>query len=857
MEIVQDKALLFNTRKAAQITAIIPKSKVVESNGDVDRVLVNWDFEECQLLRNMGIKDVPSPIIGRYKWPGMYQPFAHQRATAEFLTLNPRSFVFNEAGCVDSDTEYLTPTGWRRIADYDGGKVAQFVPETGRMEFVEPTEYIKKPCDLMVRMQTERGVDQLLSPEHRVLVYSNAGPRKHVVMSAADVLTKHDKCYAGGKDPKGRTVGNPTIAYRHMAIKPHFVAPDGEGIPLTDAQLRVQIAVIADGHFSNATHRCVVRLKRDRKIARLRRLLTDAHIEYTERLQDTATARGFTVFTFDAPQRVKEFGPDFWQATRAQLAVVRDEVMHWDGCDREGAKGLEFSSTSKQSADFVQYAFAGDEYVARIMEDYRPDKYTNGVCYSVYVRQKQGTGLLALHSSSSTNNVRVEPSTDGFKYCFSVPSTFLVLRRNGCIFTTGNTGKTMAAAWAADYLMTKGKVNRVLVVCPVSIMETAWRSDLFKTVMHRTVAIAQGTRTQRQNVIKGDYEFVIINFDGVKVVTPELQAGGFDLIIVDEASAVKGATTERWKALSSLMKPSTRLWMMTGTPAAQSPLDAYGLAKLVNPDSVPKFFGSYRDKVMIKLSQYRWVPRQNAQEIVHGILQPAIRFTKEECLDLPEMLYTTRDVPLTAQQQKYYEALRKEMMTIAAGSEITAVNAASMLNKLMQVSSGAVYTDDREVVEFDVSNRVSELMEVIDSTTRKILVFVPYRHTLDMLRDEMAKAGHSCEVIHGGVAATQRADIIKRFQTEDDPRVLLMIPQATAHGITLTRADQVVWWGPVSSTEIYLQANARAHRAGQTNKVTVTHLQGSPVERRMYTMLQSKIDLHQNLVELYKQELDG
>ena len=125
-----------------------------------------------------------------------------------------------------------------------------------------------------------------------------------------------------------------------------------------------------------------------------------------------------------------------------------------------------------------------------------------------------------------------------------------------------------------------------------------------------------------------------------------------------------------------------------------------------------------------------------------------------------------------------------------------------------------------------------------------------------MLREELIKANYSVESIQGGMPASQRAEAIKRFQTEDNPRILLLSPQATAHGITLTRADQVVWWGPVSSTEIYLQANSRAHRAGQTNKVTVTHLQGSPVERRMYAMLQSNIDLHQGLVDLYKQVLD-
>jgi SNF2 family DNA or RNA helicase len=268
---------------------------------------------------------------------------------------------------------------------------------------------------------------------------------------------------------------------------------------------------------------------------------------------------------------------------------------------------------------------------------------------------------------------------------------------------------------------------------------------------------------------------------------------------------------------------------------------------------------------MIKLTQYKWAPRVDAQDIVHAALQPAIRFTKEECLDLPDQLITTREVPLTAQQQKYYDTIKKQMVALAAGEEITAANAAGMLNKLLQISQGAVYTDTREVVEFDVGSRIDELMDIITSTRHKVLVFIPFRHVLEKLEAELnsrrvaiiASDPNSYEIehIHGGVPSGQRADIIKRFQTEDRVKVLLLIPQATAHGITLTRADQVVWWGPIPSTETYLQANARAHRAGQVNKVTVTHLQGSPVERRVYSMLQNKVDMHQDLVELYRQEI--
>ena len=423
-----------------------------------------------------------------------------------------------------------------------------------------------------------------------------------------------------------------------------------------------------------------------------------------------------------------------------------------------------------------------------------------------------------------------------------------------CLSEAG-TGKTSAAAWAADYLMQVGQVKRVLIVCPVSIMDTAWRSDLFKTVMHRSVGLAVGAREKRKDVIRAQYDFTIINFDGVKVVRDELFDQAYDLIIVDEASAVKSVTTDRWKALAHIVHPHTRLWLMTGTPAAQSPTDAYGLAKLVNPQGVPRFFGAFRDQVMRKVTQFKWAPKASASETVHRVLQPAIRFTKEECLDLPDMLYVTREVPLTKQQHKYYEAIRKQMVATAAGEQITAVNAASMLNKLLQIAQGAVYTTERDVVEFDVRNRFDELLDVVHGTTHKVIVFVPFRHVLERLENDLAKEGVSAVSIHGGTSASIRAQYIKQFQTEQDPKVILIIPQAAAHGITLTRADTVVWWGPVTSAELYLQGNARAHRAGQRNSVTVVRLQGSPVEKRIYALLDGKLDMHQALVQLYEEEI--
>jgi len=434
-------------------------------------------------------------------------------------------------------------------------------------------------------------------------------------------------------------------------------------------------------------------------------------------------------------------------------------------------------------------------------------------------------------------------------------AAFLATHPRCFVLSEAGTGKTSAAAWAADYLMRQGEVKRVLVVCPVSIMETAWRSDLFKTVMHRTVAIAMGDRNKREEIINGDYEFVIINFDGVKVVRDALEAAKFDLIIVDEANAVKSVSTHRWKALNSLVRADTRVWMMTGTPASQSPVDAYGLAKMVSPASVPRFFGAFRDQVMVKVTKFKWVPRTNANDIVHKVLQPAIRFTKEECLDLPDLLYATREVPLTDQQTKFYNIIKKRMMAIAAGEEITAVNAAALLNKLLQISAGSAYTTEKDVIEFDISNRYDELRDVIDGTSQKVIVFAMFRHVIDRLEQDLIRDGYTVGVLHGGVGATQRGEIVKAFQSEDDPRVIIAHPAAAGHGLTLTRADTIVWWGPVTSAELYIQGNARAHRAGQRHPVTVVRLQGSPVEKRMYAMLDNKIDMHEGIVELFKQEV--
>ena len=503
-----------------------------------------------------------------------------------------------------------------------------------------------------------------------------------------------------------------------------------------------------------------------------------------------------------------------------------------------------------------------------------PDKYRVIPKHKVLNRGEDGTAEIAVYwgldEARVLKNLGVKDVPSPITRRYNWPgkytpmahqietAAFLTMHKKAFVFSEPGTGKTLSALWAADYLMQRGDVRRCLILCPLSIMQSAWLGDLNNSIIHRSAVIAHHAQASRRiEMVQQDYEFVIANYDGLNLIADEIANDGrFDLIIVDEANAYKTMTTKRWKALKSIVGPNTHLWMMTGTPASQSPADAYGLARLVNPDGVPKFFTGWRDKVMNKVTQFKWVPKASAAEDVHEALQPAIRYTKEQCLDLPPVLTMTREVPLTPQQAKYYNLLKERMLVQAGGETITAVNAAAGVSKLLQISCGAAYTDDKEVIEFDAAPRLAVLEEIMEETSRKVIIFALFRSTIDTIHTHLLKRNISAEVIHGDVPPSKRADIIRRFQHEKDPRVLVMQPQATAHGITLTAADTVVFFGPLMSVEQYIQCIARADRKGQdSDKVTVIHIQGSPIEKRMFKALEGKVADNTLLTEMFNAEI--
>lgn len=258
---------------------------------------------------------------------------------------------------------------------------------------------------------------------------------------------------------------------------------------------------------------------------------------------------------------------------------------------------------------------------------------------------------------------------------------------------------------------------------------------------------------------------------------------------------------------------------------------------------------------MYKVTNFKWVPRKGWMDKVYDLLQPAIRFTKDQCMDLPPKTYVTREVPMSKVQEEAYNTLREQLAMALEGEMVTAVNAASGMSKLLQISSGSVYTDEGETLDFDISARFKELCEIIDASPNKVLVFVPFVNAIERLSSALEAKGYTAAVIRGGVSLNKRNQIISDFQQEENPRVLVLQPSSISHGVTLHAADTSVWWGPVMSYETYAQANDRMHRKGQENPCTVIHLQSSPVEKLRFAALSRMQDDSEGLLEMYKEVL--
>ena len=243
-------------------------------------------------------------------------------------------------------------------------------------------------------------------------------------------------------------------------------------------------------------------------------------------------------------------------------------------------------------------------------------------------------------------------------------------------------------------------------------------------------------------------------------------------------------------------------------------------------------------------------------EIVHKVMQPAIRFSREECVDLPPTTYMTREVPLTPEQEKAYKSMQAKLKAEVDAGEVLAVNEAAKIMKLAQIACGSVLDVNGEEVLINCKPRLDETLSIVRESQSKTIVFVPFISALTAVADHLRKHKVRVGVVHGGIGKRDRDVVFSGFQKGNEYDVIVAQPASMAHGLTLTAASTVVWYGPVNRADVYEQANGRVTRPGQKHNTLIVHVEGTPLERKMYQRLQHKQSMQGLLLDMVQGSRD-
>lgn len=440
-----------------------------------------------------------------------------------------------------------------------------------------------------------------------------------------------------------------------------------------------------------------------------------------------------------------------------------------------------------------------------------------------------------------------------------VTTAMLVVEPRAYVLNTMGTGKTRSVLFAFDFLKRRFACQKMLVVAPLSTLHFTWAKEVFGVFPNYKVQVLHGPKQKRIKMLAEDADIYVINHDGVSVIENELRHkfSKDDIVVFDEVAVFRNSRAKKSKAATRLASRFGRVWGLTGTPTPREPTDAYGIIRLVNPGrpDVPKAFTHFRDMLMHKAGQFRWLPRPGAQEKVFKYMQPSVRFTLEDCVDMPNTIYQNYEAELSPEQNRIYKELMKHCRAMFGKGSITAVNEGVVINKLLQVSTGSVFTDGGGTTHLDSKKRIAVLKEMIENNDRSVIVFAPFVPVVEKLHEELGKAlDCPVDMIHGGVNQTKRSEVFNAFMHPmAGKRIIVAHPATMAHGLTLTAANLIVWYGPTFDLEIYEQANARIARPGQTSdRIVVAHIIATPVERRVYRRLREKEKMQGSLLELFE-----
>lgn len=471
-----------------------------------------------------------------------------------------------------------------------------------------------------------------------------------------------------------------------------------------------------------------------------------------------------------------------------------------------------------------------------------------------------------------------------------VTAAFFTENKRCFCTSTMRTGKTASAVAAANFLQDRGEAGAFFIAATVSNMRGVWMKEIMGMCRgKRVVVIYDKDIEKRRKKLMQDADFYIINYDGMKLLCDELCAmveeGRVTGAILDELTHFANSRSQLWEAADRIINgvrytlgkprefknpdtgvvkkfkprksflPNARaleyVWGLTGSPG--DPEMIYGQVKLVNPKNMTCLFTAWRDRTMVKIG-FKYVPRAGYEEQIAAVMQPCIRFNKDDIMDLPPVTTSGWDAPLSDAQQKLCRAIRKDMVALSeSGEKIAASTKSAMVSKLLQIAGGVVKVSDDKVEEVDCTGRLDELEKIITSTDRKVVVFAAFTAVIDRLVKELTKRGYETCFVDGRVSDTAREKIFNDFQHTEKYKVGIFHPRTTAFGVELAAADTMVFYGPPLSGEfVYQQAEERLSSLKQSSDhIHIYHMSSTPEERALFSNIMRGVSINEAINDMF------
>lgn len=402
---------------------------------------------------------------------------------------------------------------------------------------------------------------------------------------------------------------------------------------------------------------------------------------------------------------------------------------------------------------------------------------------------------------------------------------FIIDNRYCALFLDMGLGKTVSTLTAIDILKNDYlEIDKVLVIAPKSVALNTWSGETAKWDHLRKlrISVAMGTAAQRTKAIERDADIYVTNRDNVKWIVDyfKKEPWPFDTVVLDESSSFKNPSSQRFKALRKIRPQLRRVIELTGTPSPNGLMDLWPQIWLLDMgERLGRTLGSYRSEFFTAGRRngavvYDWIARPGArQRISKRLADISMSMQASDYLDMPDVIDGGLTLALPPDEMRDYQAFQKEQLMQLDNTDIEAVTAAALTNKLLQYTGGALYDDQHNWHEVSTA-KLEALQDIVDSTDESVLIYYQYQSEKDRI----------LKMLPDAVTFTGEPELLESWNA-GKIRLMLAHPASVAYGLNMQAGGHIiVWYTPTWNLELYMQANARLHRQGQTKPVVIYHL---------------------------------